>query len=270
MMRGALVGPGGLDGGLDGRQVVAVGDALGVPAVGLEARQDVLRPGHARRPVELDVVVVVEDHELAQAQVAGQAGGLGGDALLEVAVGADHVGPVVDDVVARAVELVGQASLRDGHAHGVAEALAEGSRGGLHAGRHAVLRVPRRARAELAEALQLVERQVVAGEVQHRVEQHAGVPGTEHEAVAVEPVGTGGGVLQVSRPQGVGHGRGAHGGTGVTAVGLLHAVDGERADGVDGQLLVDGWGVAGQVACSSRLRVGTGRHPWRRSVGPGG
>ena len=96
------------------------------------------------------------------------------------------------------------------------------------------------------------------------------MPGTEHEAVAVEPVGTGGGVLQEPRPQGVGHGRGAHGGTGVTAVGLLHAVDGEGADGVDGQLLVDGRGVASQVVL---LLEAPGRHgsaPGRRSVGPGG
>ena len=154
----------------------------------------------------------------------------------------------------------GQAALRDGHADGVAEALAEGAGGGLHAGRDAVLRVARRARAELAEALQLLERQVVAGEVQHRVEQHAGVPGAEHEAVAVEPVGTGRGVPEEARPEDVGHGRGAHRGTGVTAVGLLDAVDGEGPDGVDGQLLVDGWGVAGQDRAprgSGPARVGT-------------
>ena len=46
----------------------------------------------------------------------GEAGRLGRDALLEVAVGADGVGPVVDDLVARPVELLGQPPLRDGHA----------------------------------------------------------------------------------------------------------------------------------------------------------
>ena len=258
--RGALVRPGGLDGGLDGGQVVAVRDALRVPAVGREARQHVLRPGHAGRPVELDVVVVVEHGQLAQAQMAGQAGCLRGDALLEVAIGADDPGPMIDDGVAGAVELLGQATLGDGHADGVAEALAERAGGGFHARRHAVLGVAWRARPELAEALQLIERKVVSGEVQHRVEQHAGVASAEHEAVAVEPIGSGRGVLQEARPQGVGHGRGAHRGTGMTAVGLLDAVDGEGPDGVDGQLLVDGRGVAGQdrAPCVSRpARVGT-------------
>ena len=94
---GRVVGQRGLDGRLDGGDVVAVGDPLGVPAVRVEALGDVLGEGHLRRPVELDAVVVVEDDELAQAQVAGQAGRLGGDPLLEVAVGGDDVGPVIDD-----------------------------------------------------------------------------------------------------------------------------------------------------------------------------
>ena len=71
---------------VDRVEVVAVDDALGLPAVGGEARGHVLGPGHLRRSVELDEVVVVEDDELAEAQVPRQARGLGGDALLEVAV----------------------------------------------------------------------------------------------------------------------------------------------------------------------------------------
>ena len=91
-----------LDRRLDGGDVVAVVDPLGVPAVGVEALGDVLGQGHLRRPVELDLVVVVEDDELPQAQMAGQARRLGGDALLEVAVGGDDVGPVIDDRRGRA------------------------------------------------------------------------------------------------------------------------------------------------------------------------
>ena len=96
-----VVGARRLDGGFDRGDVVAVLDALGVPAVGIEALGDVLGPGHRGRAVELDVVVVVQDDELAQSQVAGQAGGLRGDALLKVAVGCDDVGPMVDDRLVR-------------------------------------------------------------------------------------------------------------------------------------------------------------------------
>jgi hypothetical protein len=50
-----------------------------------------------------------------------------------------------------------------------------------------------RQRAELAEALDLVERHVgVAGEMQQRIEQHRAVAGRQHEAVAVRPVRIGG------------------------------------------------------------------------------
>ena len=43
-------------------------------------------------------------------------------------------------------------------------------------------------RAPLPELLELVEREVVAGEVQHRVEEHRRVARGEHEAVAVRPL----------------------------------------------------------------------------------
>ena len=127
----------------DRLDVVAVLDALGVPAVGVEPPDDVLRPGHRRRPVELDVVVVVEGDELAEPEMAGERRGLGRDALLEVAVGAERVRPVVDDVVAGAVELGGEAALGDRHADGVREPLAERPGRRLDAGRQAVLRVAR-------------------------------------------------------------------------------------------------------------------------------
>ena len=69
-----------------------------VPAVGLEARE--------RRPRDQAIEVgpsswmwlsSYSDDQLAQPQVAGQRRGLGRDALLQVAVGGDRVGPVVDD-----------------------------------------------------------------------------------------------------------------------------------------------------------------------------
>jgi hypothetical protein len=81
------------------------------------------------------MVVVVEHHQLAEPQMAGEAGRLRGDALLQVAVRGDHEGAVVDDVVIGPVELVGEATLRDGHAHGVGEALPERPGRGLDPGR---------------------------------------------------------------------------------------------------------------------------------------
>ena len=75
----------------------------------------------------------------------------------------------------------------------VADALAERAGRRLDAARRVrQLRVTGRLRAELPEALDLVERDVaVAAEVQPGVEEHRAVPGRQHEPVAVQPTRVG-------------------------------------------------------------------------------
>ena len=63
------------------------------------------------------------------------------------------------------------------------------------------------------------------------------MPGGQDEAVPVRPGGVRGRVAEVLRPQGEGHRGHAHGRARVPGVGLLHAVDGQGADGVDGKPL---------------------------------
>ena len=59
----------------------------------------------------------------------------------------------------------------------------------------------RREAAPLPEALELVERQVVARQVKERVEEHAAVPRREHDPVTPRPGGVGRVVAQVPRPR---------------------------------------------------------------------
>ena len=92
-------------------------------------------------------------------------------------------------------------------------------------------------RPPLTELLQVVHREVVAGEVQRGVLQDAGVPGREHEAVAVGPGRVGWVVAHALAVEDVGDRRERHGGARVTGVGLLHRVHGEAADGVDRERL---------------------------------
>jgi hypothetical protein len=176
-------------GGLVQRRAQSVGvvavDLLDLPAVRLEALPDVLREAQARRSVDRDAVVVVEHDQASQTQMAGQGGRLGADPLHQVAVRGQHVGAVIDEVRA---EARGQHALRERHADRVAEALSERAGGALHPGRHAVLGVTRRDRAELAEVADVVDRDGVARQVQQRVEQHRPVTRREHEAVAIGPV----------------------------------------------------------------------------------
>ena len=86
---------------------------------------------------------------------------------------------------------------------------------------------------QLAELLEVVEGQVVAGQMEHGVLQGAGVAVGQDEAVAVVPLGVGGGVVHHLRPEQVGHRGAAHGSSGMAGVGGLRHVGAEGTDGVD-------------------------------------
>ena len=235
--RGLAVGPRGLrargaQGGVDGGGVVPVHLGDHVPAIGFKALRRVVGEPALDVAVDADAVVVVQRDQLGQAQRAGQRAGLVADAFHQAAVAHEDVGVVVDHGVAVTVELGRQQLLGQRHAHRVGQALAERASGGLHAGRDADLGVARRLAVQLAEALQLVHGQVVAGQVQQRVQQHRAVAVGEHEAVAVGPSRVGGVVLQVPVPQYLGDLGHAHGRARVAALGLFDRVDGQHANRV--------------------------------------
>ena len=153
-----------------------------------------------------------------------------------------------------AIELRRQPPLGDGHPDRVGEALAERPGRRLDARRQAVLGMARGPRAPLPERLEVVEREVVAGQVEHRVQQHRGVPGAQDEAVAVRPVGVRRGVAEEARPERVGHRRRTHRRARMPRVRLLDAVDRQGPDGVDRQAVEVGADIGGH---GWALRSGT-------------
>ena len=156
--------------------------------------------------------------------------GLVADAFHQAAVTQEHVGVVVDDGVACAVELGGQQLFGQREAHGIGDALAQRAGGGFHAGGDAHFGVAGRLAVQLAEVLEFVDRQRVAREVQQRVDQHGAVAVGQDEAVTVSPLRVDGVVLEVTAPQCHGHVGHAHGGAGVAGVGLLNGIHCECAD----------------------------------------
>ena len=70
--------------------------------------------------------------------MAGQGGGLGADALHQVAVADEGVRVVVDDRVPGRLKVAARKRLGDGHAHSVGEALAQRTGGDLDPGRAVV------------------------------------------------------------------------------------------------------------------------------------
>ena len=224
--------PGAGQRGVDQRHVVAVDRADHVPAAGAETRGGVVGEPALHGAIDRDAVVVVERDQLVQLPHAGQRDRLLADALHQAAIAVEDVGVVVDDGVAGAVELARQQLLGQREADRVRQALAERAGGGLDAGRVADFRVARGAAAELPERLQVVDREVVAGQVQQRVEQHRGMAVREHEAVTVGPVRITRVVAQVARPERHRHLGHAHRGAGVAGVGALDGVHREGAQSI--------------------------------------
>ena len=196
-----------LDGLLNAlKVVVTVLDPHDVPAVGLEALADVLSEGALGVTVcgmlavsELsnfssvltngNVVVVVEGDQVAELQVTGSGGSLGGNTLHGAAITEEAVGVVVDKLVAGLVEGTSGLALSHGETDGIGETLAERTSGDLNALGVVGLGVTGGDAVELTEVLEVVEGELVAEQVEQGVLQDTAVAVGEDEAVTVEPLG---------------------------------------------------------------------------------
>ncbi len=82
-----------------------------------------------------------------------------------------------------------------------------------------------RLRAPLPEVFQFIERKIVAGQVQQRVDQHRTVAGREQKAISIFPLGIVRVVSQKTRPKHVSHRRCAERQSGMAGVCLLNGVE---------------------------------------------
>src|SRR5690606_10317344 len=131
-----------------------------------------------------DLVVVVDDDEVAELLDAGQGGGLGGHSFLQVAVGGDDVDVVVERAGAGGGVGVEQAPLTPGrvrHPDGRGQSLAERAGGDLHALRVPVLGVTGGLRTPGAQRLDVLQLHVHPGQVELDVLGQRGVAGGEDE-----------------------------------------------------------------------------------------
>ena len=178
----------------------------------------------------------------------GQRSGLGPDAFHQVAVAAQGVDVVVEQIEAGAVVAGGQPALGDRHADAVADALPQRPGRRLHAAGVAVLGMSGATAVQLAEAADVVQRHgrlvgaatggvglLHAAQVQRRIEQHRGVTAGKHEAVAIGPERLGRIVTQELVEEHIGRRRQGHGRARMAAIGRLHGVHREGANGIDGE-----------------------------------
>ena len=231
---GWLVGHrlGGFNRSLQGFGIVAINTGNHMPAVGFKPLRRVIGEPAFNVAVDRDAVVVPERNQLAQTPGTGQRTGFVRNTFHQATVAEEYISVVIDDFVAGLVEFGRQQLFSHRHADGVGDALAKGTGGGLHARRIAVFRVTRRFRMQLAEALELVHRQVVAGQMQQRIQQHRAVAVGQHKAVAVKPFRVGRVMAQVMVPHDFGDFRHAHRRARVAGLGFFHCIHGQRPDRV--------------------------------------
>ena len=198
---------------------------------------DVFEEGDVGVALNGNLVVVVDDDQLAEAQGAREGCRLGCHAFLEVPVGGKGIGVMVYDLVAGAVVTRGQPALREGHADGVGQTLAQRAGGYFNAGGEAVFGVPGGPAAPLTELLEFLHGKIVTRQMEHGIKEGGGVTGGEDEAVAVGPVGIGRIVLEETVPQHVCHRGSAHRCAGMPGPRLLDCVYGQQADGVNAELV---------------------------------
>ena len=209
--------------------IVAV-DMGDMPAGGGETRDLVRRGRKARRPVDRDGIVVPEQDQLCELQMSGEVDRLMADAFHQAAVAGEHIGEMIDELVAKARR---REALGDRHADRGREPLAERTGRRLDAGGVAIFGVARRRRTELAEIFELLAAHSrIAEQIEQRVKQHRPVAGREHETVAVRPVRPAGVELHEALEKhggDVGH---AHRHAGMAGFGLFDRIHRQGANGV--------------------------------------
>ncbi|RMP59518.1 hypothetical protein ALQ20_01151 [Pseudomonas syringae pv. atrofaciens] len=155
-----------------------------------------------------------------------------GNTFHHAAIAHEHVGMVIDDGVAWTVELRGKRFLGSSETDGVGKALTQRTGGGLDARRVTVFRVAGSTAVQLTEVFQVVDGQVVAGQVQQRVDQHRAVAVGHDEPVTVGKRRVCRVVFHIIAPKNLGDIRHAHGGTRMAAVGFLHGIHAEGTNSV--------------------------------------
>ena len=220
--------------------------------VSLKPLQRVLGVTQLGRSVQRNQIVVVNKNQLAQRQRSSQRSSFVRNPFHQVAVAQQRKGVVIHHLKPRLVINRRQVLLRNGHSHRHRDSLTQRPGSYFHAVCVAVLRMPRRPRSPLPEALQVFHRHVIPSEVEHPVQHRRRVPVRQNKAVPVRPFRVLRIVLHQLVKEQVSDGRATQRSAWVAGFSLLHLVHGKQPQCIDGQLV--------QSHCVESLFCGAGSH----------
>ncbi len=108
-------------------------------------------------------------------------------AFLETTIARQTKDMLVENAMLAGVEMCLRHFRCHRHTNRVAHALSQRTSGAFDSRRFKIFRMPRRFRMQLTKALYILDRNVVAAQVQPGIQEHAAVPGGKNEIVAIDP-----------------------------------------------------------------------------------
>jgi hypothetical protein len=117
------------------------------------------------------VIVVIKVDQLAQFEVSGQRGGLGGHALHQNSVAHNRIGIVIDDFVTWTVKPCCQKTFGHRHADPVWEALSQRAGGTFNPWSFTKFGMSRRFTSPLPEALDFFDGQIISRQMEERIKK---------------------------------------------------------------------------------------------------
>jgi len=244
-----LTGAEGRQGSVQGRQVVRIVDRDDVPAQPGKPHRHVFAERQIRVAFDRDSIVIVDPTQIRQLQMPRYRRGFAANAFHQIPVAAQRVHVVAEQVKTRLVIAGGKPLPGHRHADAATDALAQWPGRHLDPRRVAILGMPGTRAAQLAKIANVVQRNrrfvqdsavldlLDARQVQHRIQQHRGVPAGQDKPIPGRPPRMLWIITQMPVPDRVGHRSQRHGRSRMTAVRLLDSVHRQSSNRIDCQLL---------------------------------
>src|SRR6266536_3719398 len=162
-------------------------DFLGIESVSLITFSRVFALRLVGHGIERDGVGIVNQNQIIEPKMPGERTRFSGDAFLETTVARQTKNMLVENTMLVGVEMCRRHFRRHCHTNRVANALPQRASGALDSWGFKKFWMPRSPRMQLTKIFNVVDRNVVAAQVQPGIQKHAAVSGGKNEIIAINP-----------------------------------------------------------------------------------